>query len=428
VDKVDKGLALTAKRVAKLLRKGEPGRHLDRRGLYLVVKSRTNAHWEKRYQYLGRERYTGLGSAFTFSLVEARERSRRASQLLADGVDPLTHKREAKAERIAAAAKSISFGEVAADYYRAHSPSWKHVKHVAQWRATVLGLTLAGKPAAGDYCRALRPLPVAQIDTPLVLQVLRPLWHDKPETMSRVRARIAAVLDYAKASGYRTGDNPASWDVIGKLLPARSKVAPVNHFEAVDYREVPAFVAELRKREGTSARALEFAILTAARSAEVREATWREIDLDDASWTIPASRMKAGKEHKVPLTPEALELLRGLYREGDGDDALVFLGPQPGKPLSATALVRVMQRMGHDAVPHGFRSSFSDWAHDRTGHSNHAIELSLAHSIGAAAEKAYRRGDMLEKRRKLMEAWSKYVTSAPAVEAAGKVLPMRGQR
>jgi integrase len=138
--------------------------------------------------------------------------------------------------------------------------------------------------------------------------------------------------------------------------------------------------------------------------------------------------MKAGKEHKVPLTPEALELLRGLYREGDGDDALVFLGPQPGKPLSATALVRVMQRMGHDAVPHGFRSSFSDWAHDRTGHSNHAIELSLAHSIGAAAEKAYRRGDMLEKRRKLMEAWSKYVTSAPAVEAAGKVLPMRGQR
>jgi integrase len=422
-------MTLTAKRVAKLLRRGEPVRHLDARGLYLVIESATNAHWEKRYQLDGREHYHGLGSAFVFSLAQARERARRASELLADGVDPLAVKREAKAARIAAAARSVTFGECAADYYRAHSPAWKHVKHIAQWRASILGLTMTGKPATGDYCKTLRPLPVQSIDTPIILSVLRPLWLERPETLSRVRARIAAVLDYAKAAQYRSGDNPAAQSVVGKLLPSRAKIAAVEHFAAIDYHEIPAFVAALRQRSGTAARALEFLIYSAARSTEVREATWRELDLDGALWEIPAERMKAERPHKVPLAPEAIELLRRLYREGDGDDGFLFIGPQPGKPLSEAALRAVMRRMGRTEVPHGFRSSFSDWAHESTGYSNHTIEISLAHSVGAAAEKAYRRGDMLEKRRKLMEAWAKYCTSPSVVQKAkGKVVvPIRGR-
>jgi integrase len=419
-------MALTSKRVLKLIRKGEPGRHLDARGLYLITQSPTAAHWEKRYQLDGKEHYHGLGSAFVFGLAAARERSRRAGELLADGIDPLARKREAKAERIAAAVKAISFGECATDYYRAHSPSWSHPKHAAQWRASVLGLTANGAPAEGDYCKTLRPLPVQSIDTPLVLNTLK-LWHDKPETMSRVRARIASVIDYAKAAGYRTGDNPASWDVIGKLLPARGKVAPVNHYEAVDYRLVPQFVAELHKREGTAAQALMFLIYTTARTNEVLEATWAEIDFDEARWVIPASRMKAAREHVVPLAPEVIELLHGLYREGDGDDGLVFIGAQPGKPLSPPAMASVMKRMGYSAVPHGFRSSFSDWAHERTGHSNHAIEISLAHSVGSETEKAYRHGEMLEKRRRLLADWARYC-STPIAEKSGKVVvPMRAR-
>jgi integrase len=419
-------MALTSKRVLKLIRKGEPGRHLDKHGLYLITQSPTAAHWERRYQLDGKEHYTGLGSAFTFSLVEARERNRRTSQLLADGIDPLARKREAKAERIAAAARIVTFGECGMDYFRAHSPAWGHPKHAAQWRASVLGVTATGKPTEHDYCKVLRPLPVQSIDTPLILNTLKPLWHDRPETMSRVRARIASVLDYAKAAGYRTGDNPASWNVIGKLLPARGKVAPVNHYEAVDYRLVPQFVAELHKREGTAAQALLFLIYTACRTTEALHATWSEFDIDNAVWTIPPGRMKAHREHSVPLAPQVLDLLAQLPREAGND--FLFLAPQTGKPWSATALRTVMQRLGRTAVPHGFRSSFSDWAHERTRHSNHAIEISLAHSIGGAVEKAYRRGDMLEKRRQLMEAWAKFCTSPPVVQKAGEtVVPMRGR-
>jgi integrase len=409
-------MGLTSKRVLKLLRQGEPGRHLDRRGLYLVIASRTNAHWEKRYQLDGKEHYHGLGSAFVFGLVAARERARRVGELLADGVDPLVRKREAKAERIAAAVAAVTFGEVAQDYFRAHSPGWGHRKHIQQWRASVLGLTMNGAPAEADYCRTLRSLPVATIDTPVVLSVLKAHWHDKPETMSRVRARITSVLDYARAAGYRSGDNPASWDVIGKLLPARGKLTAVNHFEAVPYVEIPAFMTDLRAREGSAARALEFLIYTAARSTAAREAVWSEIDFDAKTWQIPASRMKAARPHVVPLPDPVLDLLRDLPREGDGgDDGLIFIGSQPaGKPLTDLSLMVLLRKMGRTEVVHGFRSSFSDWAHERTAHSNHAIELSLAHSIGAAAEKAYRRGDMLMKRRRLMMDWVKYCTSSPA--------------
>jgi integrase len=404
-------MALTSKRVAKLLRRGEPRRHLDGRGLYLVINSPTSAYWEKRYQFLGRERHHGLGSARTFSLVEARERNRRASQLIADGRDPLVVKRESKAQQIVDAAKTITFGEVALQYFQAHAPTWRHPKHIAQWRASVLGLTPTG-PAKPDYCKSLRVLPITAIDTPLILHVLRPLWQDKPETMSRVRARIAAVLDFGKAAGYRSGDNPAAQSVIGKLLPGRGKV---EHYAAIDYRDLPGFVQQLREHEGTAARALEFLIHTAARSSEVRMAVWNEISFDEALWVIPANKMKAGKEHRVPLAPEAIELLRGLPREGDGADGLVFLGLQPGSGLSSMALAAVLRRMGHGHVTvHGFRSSFRDWAAECTNYPNHVVEMALAHAVGNAVEAAYRRGDLLVKRRHLAEAWAKYCTSPPA--------------
>jgi integrase len=422
-------MALTAKRVAKLLRRGEKGRHLDARGMYLVIASRTAAHWERRYQLDGHEHYHGLGSAFVFSLAEARERNRRAGQLLADGVNPLDAKRDAKAARIAAAARSRTFGECAELFYQARAPSWRHLHHAAQWRASVLGLTLAGRPVAHDYCKILRPLPVTQIDTPIILRVLEPHWHDKPETMSRVRGRVESVLDYAKAAGYRSGDNPAAWNVIGKLLPSRDKVAPAKHFEAVPYAEVATFMAALRKREGTAARALEFLVLCAARSTEVREAVWSEIDFDEALWTIPAERMKGGKPHKIPLAPEAIKLLHGLYREGDSDgDGLLFLGPQSGKPLSDSSLVAVMRRMKYAAVPHGFRSSFSDWAHETTAYPNHVIEQSLAHSVGSAVARAYRRGDLVDKRRRLMTDWARFCSSPPTAQKTGAKIVSIGGR
>ena len=398
-------MALTSKRVLKLLRRGEPGRHLDQRGLYLVIGSRTNAHWEKRYQLDGREHYTGLGSAFVFGLAAARERARRVSEQLADKIDPIAQKRAAKAERIAAAAKAKTFGEVAQDFFAAHSRGWGHRKHIAQWRSSVLGLTMNGAPAEADYCKILRPLPVQSIDTPIILQVLRPIWESKPATMSRVRARIAAVIDYATASKYRSGDNPAAANLISKVLPVNGKNG--KHFAAVNYREIPTLVAELRAREGMAARCLEFLVYTSARSTEAREAVWSEINLAEATWTIPASRMKANRSHIVPLAPEVIELLQDLPREGDGD-RLIFIGPRPGVPLTDLSLMKLMRRLGRSEVVHGFRSSFSDWAHERTVHSNHAIEISLAHAVGDATAQAYQRGPMLEKRRKLMDAWATY--------------------
>jgi integrase len=419
-------MALTAKRAARLLIKGLPGRYFDGKGgLYLVIEGKRSAHWERRYQLHGTEHYYGLGSAQVFSLAEARERNRKVSQLLADKIDPLAQKRADRAQRAAQAARAITFGECAEEYFKTNSPTWTHRSHVAQWAASMLGRTLQRKTVKHDYCRALRRLPVQAIDTPMVMQVLKPLWHDKPETMSRVRARIAAVLDWAKAAGYRSGDNSAAWEIIGKLLPARGKVKKVEHFEALDYGELPSFMAKLRQRHGTATRALEFAILVAGRTNEALGARWPEINLDEATWTVPPERMKSGREHLVPLAPQVIELLRQLPRE-DGSD-LVFIGARAGKEMSRTALMRCMTRMGRSETVHGFRSAFSDWAHERTAHSNHAIEISLAHAVGSDQERAYRRGQMFDKRRKLMEEWARYCTSPPQAKADKTVVvPMRG--
>jgi integrase len=418
---------LTEKGISKLL--GKPGRYNDGHGLILQVMGPHRASWFLRYERDGRERWHGLGSLATFPLATARKRAQEKRQLLADGIDPIDHKRAQKAAKAAEATRNRTFGQVALEYFDAHSPGWRHEKSREQWATSVLGRTTLGARVKNDYCRSLRPLPVATIGTPEVLAVLRPIWPTKTETASRIRARIAAVLDFARAGGYRQGDNPADAKLIGKLLPQRTKVQPVEHFAAMPYPELPQFLSKLRQREGSAAKALVFLILTAARTNEALGARWSEIDFENRLWIVPAERMKADREHRQPLSDAAIDLLHRLPGREDGND-LVFISSQPGKPLSAESLLRVLRRMGRltESV-HGFRSAFSDWCHERTAHSPHEIELSLAHSIGSAVEQAYRRTDLLERRRQLMESWGNYCTSPPREAETGEtVVPMRSPR
>ena len=279
-----------------------------------------------------------------------------------------------------------------------HEAAWKNPKHRAQWKAT---LATYAYPVFGD-------LSVSAIDTVLVQKVLDPIWSTKTETAGRVRGRMEAVLDWAKVRGYREGENPARWrGHLDKLLPNRRKVRAVKNHAALPYSKLPAFTAELRERTGVSAKALEFAILTAARTSKVIGATWSEIDLRSGVWTIPAHRMKAGKEHRVPLTDRALEILRSLPREGD----FVFMGGRAGKPLSNMALLELMRGMNPGFVPHGFRSTFRDWAADTTAYPSEVVEVALAHAIESKVEAAYRRGDLFEKRRRLMADWARFCGS-----------------
>ena len=319
-------MALTAKEVSKLT---EPGRYGDGRGLYLQVTPAGVRSWLLRYERGGRERAMGLGPVDDFTLDEARERARRARQLLHDGIDPIdarqTERTKQKAETALAEAKNVTFQECAEKYFKFHSPKWKNAKHSAQFLST---LRMYAYPV-------LAKLPVAAIDKTLVLKALEPIWFDKTETASRVRGRIESVLDFAKTRGYRSGDNPAAWE--GNLvhaLPARSTIAKVEHHAALPFTEIPAFMADLASREGIAARALEFAILNAARTGEVIGARWSEVDLDGKVWTIPADRMKAKKEHRVPLSSRVIQILRSLPREGD----FVFPGGRKGTAISNMAM------------------------------------------------------------------------------------------
>jgi integrase len=416
---------LTAKKVAKL--KGE-GRYKDglMPGLYLQVSEAGTKSWLFRYELNGSpERWMGLGSALVFSLAEARQRARLARQQLADGFDPLAQKRAARAAAAAAAAKVLTFKQAATAYIEAHQAKWRSAKHGQQWLSSLQRFVY---PVIGA-------LDVAAVDVPAVLRVLEqkvpeslgnpagPLWTARSVTADRVRNRIELILSWAAGRGYRDGDNPAAWARLKHILPVPAKVARVVHHAAVPYAEVPALMAELRGREGVAAKALAFLILTVGRVGEVLGATWDEIDFDAATWTVPATRMKSGREHKVPLSPAARELLRSLYCE-DGNPHL-FIGPRR-ETLSPAALAGALHRLGRTETVHGMRSAFSDWAHERTSHANHTIELSLAHSVGGAVERAYRRGEMFEKRRKLMEAWSTYCTKPPVLET-DNVVTMGGR-
>ena len=381
------GQRLTARAAATT----RPGRHGDGAGLYLVVSASGARKWVLRFSFARKVTEMGLGSADVVSLAQARSKAREAREMLDAGQNPI------EARRLAAriGAGKSSFGAVAEALMAAKESEWRCAKHRAQWRMTLQ-----------TYAAPLYPRRVDEIDTSAVLAALTPLWREKPETASRLRGRIEAVLDAAKARGLRSGENPAAWrGHLAHLLPKRKTLAR-GHHAAMAYADIPAFLARLREREALAARALEFCILTAARSGEVLGARWREIDLAARVWTVPAGRTKAAREHRVPLCDRALAILEALARPAG---EFIFPGRRRGKPLSPMAMEMVLRRMNRsDATVHGFRSAFRDWAGEETNFPREIAEAALAHRIGDKAEQAYRRGDALEKRRALMAAWASH--------------------
>jgi len=407
-------MKLTAKRILKFLK--TPGRYGDGDGLYLQVNTPGRASWILRYERDGRERAMGLGALVDFNLAEARQRAKTKRQLLADGIDPLDHKQAKREQDRLEAARNVTFKQCAEQYYDAHADEWSNARHRQQFTSSMRDHVY---PIIGSTW-------VGAIDEPLVLKTLAPIWKIKTVTAKRVRNRIAAVLDYAAACKYRTGTNPARWEGhLEHLLPAPEKIAAVKDHAALPHGELATFIIGLRKVEGVPARALEFLILTATRTNEVAEANWDEVKFEERAWVIPAERMKASREHRIPLPDRAIEILKQLPREAG--NPYVFIGSKPGTNIGPVAMYRLLRTLSDGISVHGFRSSFSDWAHDTTGYSNHVIELSLAHSIGNATERAYRRSDLLVKRRRLMDDWTKYCTT-PKTAAPATVVPMRGGR
>ena len=392
------------------------GMHADGGGLYLQVTPTGGKSWLYCYMLNGRNREMGLGPLHSVGLADARRKAAEARRLRAEGVDPIEAREAERAKAALEAARAITFKKAAEQYIEAHRAGWRNAKHADQWSST---LETYAYPVLGS-------LPVQDIDVPLVLKVLEPIWKTKTETASRVRGRIEAVLDWATVRGYRHGDNPARWrGLLENVLPQRSKVQRVEHHPALPYAEIGAFVAALRKQEGISARALEFAILTAARTGEVIGTRWGEFDLAEKAWTIPAERMKAGREHRIPLAPRALEILAAVKplaqvpRSQAEAEAFVFPGGRRGKPLSNMAMLKLLERMGRDDLTaHGFRSTFRDWAAERTSYPREVAEMALAHSVGDKAEAAYRRGDLFEKRRRLMNEWARFCGTIAAAKTA----------
>jgi integrase len=412
---------LTAKAVERWRTQG---RHPDGTvpGLYLQISDTGAKSFVLRYQLNKQpERMLGLGSASTLTLKQARKRARDARLLLLDRIDPIDHKRAAQQAAKLAEQRKLTFAEAARLYFDQNESKWRNANHREQFLNSLQTLAF---PAIGG-------MDVAEVQTGDVLRVLDPIWKTKTTTADRVRNRIEAVIDWAVVRGHRPpGTNPAAWkNHLDQVLPAVHKVAPVVHHAAMPYADVPDFMTKLRANQSIAARALEFLIYTAARSGEVRDAKWSEIDLDSKTWIVPGERMKGGREHRQPLSEAAIELLRSLPHE-DGNPFL-FVGGRAGSGLTNMALFELMGRMGLRGVAtvHGFRSSFSDWAHECTSHSSHTIELSLAHAVGAATERAYRRGDMVAKRARLMNDWAKYCTSTPAKVAEGdNVTPIGAAR
>lgn len=389
---------LTAKQVDNITTKGI---FEDGDGLRLVVDGAGNRRWVFRFQRAGRRRAMGLGPYPRVSLKAARDAAAECRDQIRRGIDPLEAKKAVQVPDRVALASAVTFRECAQVYIEAHRPSWKNAKHAAQWVST---LETYVHPRIGS-CAA------PAVDTAAVLGILTPIWRTKPETAARVRNRIELVLDAARALGHREGENPARWrGHLDKLLPPRSKVAPVRHRPAMPFEDVPAFFARLGAQRGSAARALQLTILTACRSGEVLRATWDEFDLQTRTWTIPPTRMKGGKAHRVPLSQAAIDTIRAQIGI---DTVWVFPGRRVGRPLSDMAMLKVMRDAGFGHyVPHGFRSSFRDWAAECTGFPHQVCEMALAHAVASDVEAAYRRGDLFEKRRALMDAWAQHVGGA----------------
>lgn len=406
-----KATALTAAKV----KAAAPGRYGDGNGLYLFVRSADARFWVFRYTRAGKMREMGLGRAgaddSAVTLAEARTKAADLTKVVRAGIDPLDQRdieaALAAAEAQQAAIRSISFRTVTERYLEAHEKTWRNPKHRQQWRNT---LDTYANPHFGD-------LPVGDVGTEHVLAALEPIWRAKPETATRVRGRIESVLDYATAREWRSGENPARWrGHLANLLPARGKVAPVEHHAALPWSQIGDFLPALKAQAGVAAKALLFTILTAARSGEVLGARWGEIDLAAKVWTVPAARMKAHREHRVPLSEAAVTVLAGMatLRTVDSAEAFVFPGAQPHRPLSIMAMAMVLRRMKHGGLTvHGFRSTFRDWVGEATGTPREVAEAALAHSLADKTEAAYARGDLFAKRRRLMDQWAKFCSQPP---------------
>lgn len=397
------------------VKNAKPGRHADGSGLHLLVKESGARSWVYRFMLGGKSRDVGLGTAGTggISLADARDARDALRLKVKGGIDPLEERQREAADALAAAQAAkvagITFKAVAEGYIGANEGSWRNDKHRQQWKNTLATYVY---PVIGE-------LPVAEVGTSHVLQILEPIWKAKAETASRLRGRMETILDAAKARGYRDGENPARWrGHIAQILPVRSRLTR-GHHKAMPYHAIPAFAGALHQREAISALALEFTILTAARTGEVIGAKWDEVDLDKAVWTIPASRMKAGKEHRVPLSPRAVEILestQGLRKE--------WLFPATkGGSMSGMAMSMLLRRMEVGVTVHGFRSGFRDWSAECTSYAHEVAEMALAHTIENKVERAYRRGDLFDKRRRLMDDWAIYCATIPA--AGDNVTPIR---
>lgn len=374
-----------------------PGYHADGGGLYLQVSDSGTKSWIFRYTLSGRTREMGLGSLATVTLADARKRATSYRGLLHDKIDPIRARSAERAQHALDRAKGINFSTCAERYIDSQLPKWKNAKHVTQWRNTI-----------ETYCQPIfGNIPIAEVDTGLVMRVLEPMWHTKSETASRLRGRIESILDWATVRGYRVGDNPARWrGHLDKLLPTVKKRSRVRHHPALPYEQIGAFMALLRTQDGIAARALEFAIFTAARTGEVVGVRTEEIDLSRSLWTIPGERMKSGREHRVPLSTVAVEIVRERLQVGGN---FLFAGRRHNTSLSSMAMLMLLRRMDRaDLTVHGFRSTFRDWAAECTSYPREVAEMALAHVVSDQTEAAYRRGDLFEKRRQLMNDWSKY--------------------
>ncbi len=378
-----------------------PGRHTDGQGLYLLVEASGAKRWLFLFRWQGKLKEMGLGGLASVSLADARAKAAEARRAIAAGRNPINERRAAKA----AAGQADSFGPFTDALLDDIGPGFRNAKHRAQWKSTLT-----------TYAGSLRHKRLDQIDTHDVLAVLQPIWQAKPETASRVRGRIERVLDAAKAKGLRSGENPARWRGHLELLLPKPKKLARGHHAALPYTDLPAFMVDLRLREGMAALALEFTILTAARSGEVYGAKRSEVNCKEKLWTVPATRMKAGKEHRVPLCDRALAILNAaeaLFPSGTEPDDYIFPGQRRDRPLSGMAMAMLLRRMGRDAITvHGFRSTFRDWAGNETSVAREVAEAALAHAVGDKAEQAYRRDDALEKRRTLMRAWANHCEGA----------------
>ena len=388
----------------KVDRTRDPGLHHDGAGLYLQVtagKDGVTKSWLYRFVLDSRERRMGLGSLNDVSLVEARENAANARKQVKEGKDPIEERRVLRSVAVLAKAKAMTFDQCRDAYISSHRSGWRNIKHTWQWSASLKKYVT---PIFGD-------VPVQYVDVALVTKALEPIWATIPETASRLRGRIEVILDWAKVRGLRTGENPARWrGHLDHLLPRRSKVRKVEHHAALPYAEIGSFMTLLRERGAIAARALEFAILTAGRTGEVLGARWDEIDIDPRVWIVPADRMKAGKEHRVPLSAPAIAVLNVMRKVRQND--YIFPGDRH-TTLSNTSMLMLLRRMGRDDLTvHGFRSSFRDWAAERTNFPSEVAEMALAHSVSNKVEQAYRRGDMFDRRRRMMAAWATFCATA----------------